>query len=300
MTAEEEVIHPPSDRKALEWITALAADGLPYRLTRRGPDWQLSVPAVLGERARATIAAFEEVNVGWPPQPVRWTEPSPQAHPVWSGIWGAAFIIMVFVCFGPYDAEIPQLRAASSDAFAIMAGEWWRPITALTLHAGFAHLAGNALFLAILGGFVCRSLGVGVGWLLILVSGIAGNLLVAFAARDTGHIAVGASTACFGALGILALHQAVENLHRFGNWKSVWSRTWVPLCGGLAMLGLLGSDPNSDIGAHGAGFLCGLAVAVPFSLQRGNMPPAWAQDLLKLVTLLLIMVAWRAAMHAPA
>ena len=64
------------------------------------------------------------------------------------------------------------------------------------------------------------------------------------------------------------------------------------------MLGWLGADPNSDIAAHGAGFLCGICIAVPMTQLPGPLP-SWAQDLLKLATIVIIMLAWRAAMHVP-
>lgn len=292
-----ETIEPPNADKALEWITALAADAIPYRLLKVGEEWQIQVPLHFGEKARGTIHDYEEVNIGWPPQPQRWVESKALAHPLWSGLWGAAFIIMVFFCFGAYDGNNPHLRSGASDSVAIKEGQWWRPVTALTLHSGFEHLAGNAVFLTILGGVVCRNLGVGLGWTLIVLSGIAGNTLVAFASRDNPHLSVGASTACFGALGIAAMFQALENYRHFGGWKSVWSRAWIPLCGGMALLGFAGTHPGSDIAAHAAGFFCGLLVVLPFSIPRPRQCSEWVEAALKVGTVVLIMFAWRAAIQ---
>ena len=293
---EDLVIHPPSDRKALEWITALAAEGLEYRLTREGSAWQLVAPAAQSARSWAAIAAYEQANIGWPPKPARRVNAQSFGPSPWATLWGAGFIVLVFVCFGPYAGGNPWLRAAAADSTAIAAGQWWRPITALTLHAGFTHLASNTLFLAILGGFVCRNLGVGLGWALILASGIAGNLLTALLAQEP-RLGIGASTACFGALGILAMCQSLENYRQFGDWKSIWSRVWVPLCAGLAMLGLLGSDPASDVVAHGFGFISGMAIVLPLGAVRASPPPDWVQNLLKLTVVILIMLAWRAAIR---
>ena len=293
---QEEIIHPPSDRKALEWITALAAEGLAYRLTREAMDWRLVVPAKQGEQAWAAIMAYEKANIGWPPGRTRPTEPPSLAHPLWSGLLGGGFIAMVFICFGPYVAANPWLRAAAADSTGFAAGQWWRPITALTLHTTFSHLAGNVLFLAILGGLVCRSLGVGLGWVLILASGITGNILAASVAQAP-YIAVGASTSCFGALGMLALYQAAENYRRYGHWKSVWSRVWIPLCAGLAMLGLYGTAPHSDVVAHGCGFLCGMVVVAPFAVRGTRRLPEIIDAVLKLTTVVTIMIAWRAAIR---
>ena len=292
----DDIIHPPSDQKALEWIAALGSAGVPYRLSRHGSRWLLIVPAGQRDRAWETITAMEEANRGWPPRPVRWDDAPAQAKPIKSGLWGAGFLLLVFICFGPYQSGIAWLRAGAADSTAIVAGQWWRVITALTLHAGFAHLASNMVFLIFIGGAVCRVFGLGMGWALIVASGAAGNgLLAALAAEQ--HIGVGASTGCFGALGILSMHQAAENLRRFGNWRSVWSRAWIPLLGGLALLGFLGADPNSDVAAHAFGFLCGLLVGVPCSIPRTRRVNALAQDLLKVGTVLLILFAWRSAIH---
>jgi membrane associated rhomboid family serine protease len=290
-------IVPPSERKALEWITALAAAGLQYRLVLQGPRWRLTVPEEQYDQALEAIRAYEEANVGWPPQPSVATEAPALAHPFKSGLWGSGFILMVFICFGPYDAQVPWLRAAAADSLAIQAGEWWRPITALTLHAGFAHLAGNMLFLTLLGGTLCRAIGVGSAWALILLSGIAGNTLTAWGA-NTPHVAVGASTASFGALGLLAVYQAIDTYRRTGHWRSVWGRVWIPVCGALAMLGFLGTAPGSDLAAHGLGFLAGAVLALP--AQAGghvHRSEPW-QAALKVATLLLLLLAWRAAIHA--
>ncbi len=292
---EPEAIEPPDAGKTLEWITALAADGIPYHLVRSGGVWMIQVPAHLREKALATIRGYEEVNIGWPPEQTRWTESKTLAHPLWSGLWGAAFVVMVFACFGAYDGNNSYLRVGAADSFAILEGQWWRPVTALTLHSGFDHLAGNTIFLTILGGVVCRNLGVGLGWALVVLAGISGNLLVAFASQQEQHLSVGASTACFGALGIIAMYQAIENLRRFGGWKSVWSRAWVPICGGLAMLGFTGTHAGSDIAAHGTGFFCGLAVVLPFVVPRPRILPDWFQDSLKIGTVMIFVIAWRAA-----
>lgn len=289
-------IVPPSERKALEWITALAAAGLPYHLVLDGDAWRLTVPAERYDESMEALRAYEAANVGWPPRKRGDFDAPALAHPLRSGLWGSGFILMVFICFGPYDAAVPWLRAAASDAEAIMSGQWWRPVTALTLHAGFAHLAGNMIFLTILGGALCRAFGVGSAWALILLSGIAGNFLTAWGATGS-HVAVGASTASFGALGLLAAYQAISTYRETGHWKSVWGRVWIPLCGALAMLGFLGTAPGSDLAAHGLGFLSGVVLAFPARMaKRVHQSESW-QAVLKVATILLIMLAWRFAIR---
>jgi membrane associated rhomboid family serine protease len=134
---------------------------------------------------------------------------------------------------------------------------------------------------------------VGLGWALILAAGIAGNVVTALTAGGP-HLAVGASTSAFGALGVLSMFQAMENHRRYGDWKSVWSRVWIPLGGGLAMFGLLGVNPGSDVAAHAWGFVCGLVLAVPFVVPRPRIASETVDAFLKVGTVLVIMLAWRA------
>lgn len=296
LPSDTEPICPPSDGKALEWITALAAEGLAYHLTRNGTEWQLQVPPDCLQASREAIRAYEEANIGWPPQRQPPMDVTARAHPLWSGLWGSGFIVMVYTCFGPYVATNPWLRAAASDSTGIRQGEWWRPITALTLHADLEHLLSNAVFLAVLGGLTSARLGMGLGWALILVAGIAGNLLTALAYASP-HISVGASTSVFGALGILAMGQAIGQLRQSGHWRSVWSRVWLPICAAVAMLGLYGTSPHSDIIAHGAGFLCGMAVIVPYAATGRDPPGEWVDAMLKVAGVVVIMLAWRAAIQ---
>jgi drug/metabolite transporter (DMT)-like permease len=51
-----------------------------------------------------------------------------------------------------------------------------------------------------------------VGWLLILLTGVFGNLVNA-SLQLPGHIAIGASTAVFGAIGLIALYRSLADSH---------------------------------------------------------------------------------------
>ncbi len=82
-------------------------------------------------------------------------------------------------------------------------GEWWRPFTSLFLHADFNHLLGNVCFGVIFCVLVAHSVGPVLGWVLILASGVMGNILTAGWYYPERFQSVGASTATFGALGIL-------------------------------------------------------------------------------------------------
>ncbi len=145
------------------------------------------------------------------------------------------------------------------DSVAMMdSGEWWRSLTALTLHGDVVHLVSNLVAGIGFAFFVARFFGAAAGWLLILLSGFAGNALNAWVYFPEAHFSIGASTAVFGALGLLT---------GVGVWAALsepeqrWTlpRWLVPVFGGLTLLGLIGvGDGLVDVAAHISGFFCGL------------------------------------------
>jgi len=113
--------------------------------------------------------------------------------------------------------------------------------------------------------------GWGLGWLMILAAGFTGNLLTALWYQHN-HLAIGASTSVFGAVGICTM---------LSLWTGGWSKTqhaqlawrrWMPLAGGLALLGLLGTSPHADLIAHMLGFAAGLILGGFCGLWSGRLP----------------------------
>lgn len=138
----------------------------------------------------------------------------------------------------------------------VLDGEVWRVTTALTLHADAAHLISNLGFGCLFGLMAGRSLGGGVAWLAIVVAGSLGNFCNALM-RDAAHASIGASTAVFGAIGILVAHTLRPRL----TIQQSPMRRWSPLIGGVVLLSLIGlGGERTDVGAHVTGFLAGLLI----------------------------------------
>lgn len=295
--ASEFPLMPKDDQKTLEWLAVLSAAHFDYRLSREEHRWIIHLPAAQAAAARREIAAYESDGRGrdrpLPLAPAEWQAP-PQ--PTMAALWGVGLMVAFYAWCGPFQLDQGLFRATASDAQAIMAGQWWRPVTALTLHAGFVHLAGNALCLLVLGHAVCSLFGGGLGWLLMLGSGVAGNFAVAWMV-SSGHVSLGASTASFGAIGILVAHQSIQTFRQRRDWRSIWGRVWLPLGSGLALLALLGTGPESDLAAHLLGFIAGLVLATPFSILGVRGFPGWSQRLLELACLLTVLSAWAAALR---
>ena len=298
MTISDEVaITPPDDAKAQEWITALAAAGFDYRLSHEDAGWVIHVPLDEAEAAHAEIEGYEADNRDWPPPPQLRPLEEYAPYTSWSPLWVAGMLAAFYLWLGPYRPQIPLLNAAAADTERILAGEWWRVVTALTVHADASHLIANMLSLYFLGQAACRIMGGGLGWTLILGAGIAGNASVAWIIR-ADQVSIGASTCSFAALGLLTAHQAIQRLHRGRHALGVWDRTWLPIGAGLALLATLGTGPRSDLGAHALGFLCGMIACVPVNLYDVRRMPEWVQSVLQMACLCTVMGAWRIAINA--
>ena len=144
---------------------------------------------------------------------------------------------------------------------SVRQGEWWRAITALTLHGGLEHILSNSLFGSLFGFFVARYLGSGVGWLAILGCAATANVCNALIHPDAFR-ALGASTANFAALGL-----APTLLWRKGAFRQRdWRRSAAPLFAAIAMLAFTGfGSERVDIGGHVFGFIAGVCAGLKLS-----------------------------------
>lgn len=282
---------PLSRAKVQVWALTLAARQIPCRVAGSEGGWQLLVPPDQLAAAVEERRQFEAENINWPPPK---PPPSPQFDNllITLSVLGLLGIFhnltqLQFELFGI--SGVDWVIRGNSDAALVRSGEWWRTLTALTLHADGQHLLGNLL---IGGGFIimlCRALGSGLGWSLLLASGSLGNLLNAWLQAPL-HRSVGASTAVFGAVGLLAAIHLLRERHRW----------YLPLASALALLALLGSEgENTDLGAHLFGFAVGIGLGLPtgYLLRRYGHPPAWLNALLALTSLALVAGAWWLAIH---
>jgi membrane associated rhomboid family serine protease len=175
-----------------------------------------------------------------------------------ASVFGALLLVGFFALTGPRAGGSAWFAAGASDASRVLQGEWWRTVTALTLHADGAHVLSNVAIGTFVVGAVMRSEGVGWGAALVLASGTLGNLVNAWA-HQTLHSSVGFSTAVFGAIGILAGLAYVRGSRRMKPGRPAWTA----LAGSLALLALLGTGgERTDLFAHLFGGLAGLGLGI--------------------------------------
>jgi membrane associated rhomboid family serine protease len=216
----------------------------------------------------------------------------------WNGVLGfVAVLALMAVLQQRHAFGIDWFAVGKTHAGGIRQGEWWRTVTALTLHADLEHVLSNLVIGGLVGLFAGQSLGSGLAWCSILIAGALGNFLNAWV-HAAEHTSVGASTAVFAALGLLAAHAW---------WQRRTLRTarlerWGPIVGGVVLLSFLGTGGGrTDVAAHVFGFLC----ATPFGVLCGKpgvgaMSSPRTQFLLGLTALTILAVAWALALMPPA
>lgn len=277
-----------------EHALVLAARAVPHRIVHDRAGFALIVPAERSIDAMRELRLYADENPPTsapPPRPIEWHGPQPGI----AAYAGVLLLVAWLATTGAFGAD--WYAAGRIDGDLIRDGEWWRTITALTLHANAPHLVGNLVFGGLFGLFAGRLLGPGVAWLAILACAAAANTINTYALAST-HRAVGASTAVFAALGITAgyvWHARLMSQER-------WAYRIGPIVGAIALLAFTGlgggaPDSNVDIGAHLFGFLCGIAGGVGLVHALVVLQSARAQLASGAATLAILAFAWRQALH---
>lgn len=240
----------PVDEAAL----VLEASGLHPRIEPGAAGFALLVPADEVDAAGAALAAFVRENEA--PERTRPPAPALDPHAAGHALAVTTALFALFVVTGVRRPDTVWFARGAADAARILAGEPWRAVTALTLHADLGHLVGNGVAGALFLAGVFRVFGLGVGAALVLLAGGAGNLGNA-ALRTGAHEVVGASTAVFGALGLLAGRALVAGRSHGLRGR----RAFVPVAAALALLAMIGTaGERVDIWAHGLGLAAGLPI----------------------------------------
>jgi rhomboid protease GluP len=275
-------------RRALDNASlVLAAVEIPHEIEFDGHQWCLLVPAVRETVAQAQLQEFQQENR---PRPVGPT-PVVAIDSGWAGVLGYLLVIWGLPWLENIAAFGWDWRDSGvMDAGLVSNGNWWRAVTALTLHGDLGHLLGNSVFGGLFGLLAGRMFGSGFAWLLVLLGGIAGNYLNSMV-QDSGFQSLGASTAAFAALAIVGAGAWRRGYFRGGGWR----RSFAPVFGGIAMLvymGLGSEDTNTDVIAHLFGFAAGFVlgwITARWPVARGGLA---LQLVCGAAALALVTVAW--------
>jgi membrane associated rhomboid family serine protease len=233
------------------YALVLSARGIESEIVQDGDDFDLLVAPGTLDQAEEELTAHDAENRHVSlPEPVGVSPPNVELALIY---W--AVLLFFFAAARREAFSVAWLEIGSAQVGAIGAGEWWRTITALFLHASGTHLLSNLVFGTMFLLLLSQVLGAGVTALAVVIAGAAGNGLNALI-RPEFYTSIGASTAIFGAIGLLA---ALRQNWRVGR-RPLSPHNWVPLAGGLMLLAILGfSGEQTDILAHVFGFAAGVA-----------------------------------------
>ena len=281
-------IPAPNKRTAREYSVLLDSVGIENNAVFRWNSWQIEVDLKDYEKSKSEIENYEKsgriekihnkfAHIRF--QKVNWAEF------ILTLVLLAAFHVFIY----EFD-HMELIKAGRSSAAAITEGEFFRAVTALTLHGDYKHLFSNIFF----GGIVLWALstmtGTGSALLFALFTGFAGNVMNAFF-YGSAHNSIGASTAVFGVIGVLA------GLQFFDSFREKKLGRWIPLGAALGLLAMLGSSEKSDVLAHLFGFIAGLPAGALFGavFSKRNIPGKTFQNIAALIFILTIFSCWMKA-----
>jgi membrane associated rhomboid family serine protease len=282
------VFESPNRAECSDRALVLAAVDIPFQIVDDIAGCALVVPAEYSARAVYELMEYDEEN---PPRP-RVSKRPLTLHNALPGLFAYCLIICGVAIVAEYAGSGADWYVAGRvDGALVRAGEWWRTLTALTLHSDLEHLIGNLVFGIMFGLFASRLLGSGIAWLSIVIAAGLGNALNTLL-LEASHRAIGASTAVFAALGLVAGFVWRGKLMA----QDRWSYRIGPIVGGFALLMYTGTGgERTDIGAHLMGFLFGLGGGMLLTSVRDQLDSARIQWVSGICALLLISGAWALA-----
>ena len=306
LTAVLEVFRSSRKSECDERAFVLTAVGIANHVHFDGLQYVLAVEETEYFDAITHLSRYATESRPPPPPP-----PPQRLYPFVFALAGCVLYALALLLVGYAVAggvwRLDAFEIGAIDSGRVQAGEWWRAWTALTLHHDAAHLAANLGAGLWFGYLASRQLGAGNAWLLTVVGAGIANLLESLLGPATHH-SIGASTAVFTVLGLMAAY----------TWRiryelpQRWAKRWGPLIAGALLLGWLGTGglsgtdrpeviaaSTTDIVAHASGFVVGAALgalaALPVFRTRLAELPQWASGL---GAIAIVAVAWAFALNS--
>jgi rhomboid protease GluP len=243
-----------------EYSLVLEARAIEHQVLESDDEWQLTVIPSLQASALEELARYSAER----------SIPRPRSRFVvtFKGAGVGAIVYALILLLTAYCAGAELFGKDWYALGVIDAGpartEWWRAITALTLHADPVHLFSNLFFGMLIGAAASRLVGPGVAWFAAVIAGACGNYVDMWIA-PVSHRALGASTAVFAALGLVA---GLAWTERLTFRERTWYR-WAPLIAGVCLLTLFGAGgEHVDVLGHLLGFAFGVAAGGLCAIAR--------------------------------
>ena len=209
-----------------------------------------ALPPEMLAMAREGLHAAENLSADWRAL-MSWGRPA------------AVTLVLVLACVATWLADKSFFAGklwmwAGNEPETVREGEWWRPVSALFLHANWLHLTMNGAALWMFGSAVERTFGRWRFVVIFLLAGAAANTMSAW----IGHydVSVGASGGIFGLIAAFAV-----SVYRLRSPVLLAARRRLLLLLGVMLtadLTIGGLEPQVDNLAHAGGFVAGLVLAV--------------------------------------
>jgi len=138
-------------------------------------------------------------------------------------------------------------------------GDYFRLVTDMFVHIGFAHIAANSLSLYILGTRSEKYFGGPVFLIIYILSGVGASLA---SIMFTDNLSAGASGAIFGIMGAMLIYSAVSK-KSMGDFSAYFMVIFslISVCAGFFMSGV-------DNAGHIGGFIMGILMSIVYSLAE--------------------------------
>ncbi|HAV61695.1 MAG TPA: hypothetical protein DCY13_04935 [Verrucomicrobiales bacterium] len=252
---------PVRDRQqARDWSLALISQGIESTIFHDEDDdsWALEVDSAHCGAALRVLKQYHVENRGW-----NMRHELPGVHLAFD--WGCLgwAVLMAFVHHLAARPGSPVREAGMLSQAAAGLGEWWRVLTAMTLHGDIGHLASNLATGTLLLGLAMARHGSGAGLLGAWLAGALANV-AALQIYGEQYRSLGASGMVMAMLGMLTATGAFEAVRHLPGWR----RLFGTLAAGLMLFVLTGSDPTTDVVVHFGGFVAGLMVGALLELVR--------------------------------
>ena len=283
-------IPAPNKKTAREYSLLLDSLSIPNNAVFKWNSWQIEVDFSDYEKAKNEISAYEKSGriekIHNKFAHIRFQKVD------WTCFCATLILLAAFHVFIYEFDHLELIKAGRSSAAAITEGEFFRAVTALTLHGDYKHLFSNIFF----GGIVLWALstmtGTGFALLFALFTGFAGNVMNAFF-YGSAHNSIGASTSVFGVIGVLA------GLQFFDSFREKKLGRWIPFGAAMGLLAMLGSSEKSDVLAHLFGFVAGLPAGTIFGalFSKRNIPGKTVQNISAILFISVIFGCWIIAVN---
>lgn len=258
--AFQEVYRSPDLDACEQRAFVLRAVGIEHVLGSDGAAFQVFVPGTMAGRALDELRRYEQELL-----PKEASAPPLVLHSFAAGSTLAYAFVLVLCGYlaGVHVGGFDWIEAGALTPSVTSTGEGWRVITALSLHADVGHLLGNLAFGGLFGFFAAQLIGPGTAWLSVLLGGALGNWVDSLLMR-AGHVTIGASTAVFATLGMVAAYA----FKRHTGGAPRWAHRWAPIVVAVALLAFTGTaGERTDVLAHLTGFASGALIGLLHALD---------------------------------